>query len=86
MTHPALASLTLSEIRERGRQARRMGMPYLGANPFVGDDSIEPLEAWTAKCMAWNAGWLEEDAGRSEIVKRILRAKMPWLAGRGYGF
>lgn len=76
MTHPALASLTLDEIRERGRQARKMGMPYLGANPFVGDDSIEPLELWTAKCMAWNAGWIEEDAGRSAAVLQHLRAEL----------
>lgn len=83
MTHPALDSLTLGDIRDRGRQARRMGLPFVGSNPFVGDDSIEPLEEWAAKCMAWNAGWLEEDRGRSLEVLRCLRAELPWLAAKG---
>lgn len=82
MTHPALACLTLAGIRNRGGEARRKGLPYLGSNPFVGDDSIEPLEEWATKCMAWNAGWLEEDRGRSLEVLRWLRAELPWLAAK----
>ena len=44
MTHPTLAKLTLDEIHERGVHARRMGVPYFGASPFVADSSIKEFD------------------------------------------
>ena len=69
MTHPALASLTIAEIHDRGAHARRLGVPYFGANPFVADNSIRDFEVWAAKASAWWAGWLQEDRGRDESVQ-----------------
>lgn len=71
MTHPALTSLTLAEIRQRGRDARSLGLPYF-SNPFRHDLTIE-FELWVAKCLAWEAGWLAEDRGRTEEVQEQLR-------------
>lgn len=85
MSHPVLASLTLAESHERGRNARRMGLPYFIANPFASDLSIESLEECAAKSMAWYAGWLEQDAGCTEAVRNHRRGELAWLAGRGYG-
>lgn len=73
MTHPSLANLTLAEIRDRGVQARRMGVPYFGTNPFVADNSIRDFDLWAAKASAWWAGWLQEDRGRDEAVQARVR-------------
>lgn len=79
MTHPALDSLTLDELRARGADARRLGLPDL-SNPLLRDQSLS-LERFVARGGAWSAGWLVEDAGRTESVQRHLRAELSWRFG-----
>lgn len=68
----AAATLTLAEIQQLGRQARRVQLDYFGDNPFGAGASDASFEALASKWMAWSAGWLEEDAGRTESVQRHL--------------
>ncbi len=73
MTHPALTQLSLDEIRRRGVDARRLGLPF-NSNPFymdLGDD----LEAWYAKCSAWADGWAQRDSGRTPPVITLLNGR-----------
>ena len=73
VTHPSLANLTLAEIHERGASARRLRVPYFGANPFVADSSIKDFDTWAEKSAAWWAGWLTEDRGRDAAVQAHVR-------------
>lgn len=76
MTHAA-ASPTLAEVHHLGRQARRDRLDYFGDNPFAAGTPDTALEDWAGKWMAWSAGWLEEDAGRTESVRLHLRGEVP---------
>lgn len=63
-------------IALRGVAARKAGADYFD-NPFLlhsaGDWTKAQTGAWMATCAAWWAGWLREDAGRTERIHRLLR-------------
>jgi hypothetical protein len=72
--HRALLQLTFDEVRQRGANARRLTLPFF-SNPFHRRNDL-PFEEWVARCSAWSAGWIQEDAGRTESLKRLLRLRL----------
>lgn len=79
MTHPDLTELSIAEIHHRGRDARRMGLPYFNSNPFAADTSL-PLDECVAKSLAWYGGWIDEQGAKmpAEVEGQLLRDS-PWL-------
>jgi hypothetical protein len=62
------------DMFEIGRMARRAGASFfenpVHVQPPLGDDGFD---AWVDDGAAWAAGWLHEDAGRTEAIQRLLR-------------
>jgi hypothetical protein len=65
----------LESIRRRGMTDRQTGVDYF-ANPHF-DSTLLLLAGWIETCSAGTAGWLAEDAGRTERI-RHLQHVLPW--------
>jgi hypothetical protein len=65
----------LAAVRKQGADARRAGASF-HSNPHyfaaVPTDKPGQLESWVELCSAWGGGWLEEDAGRTEWLARMM--------------
>jgi hypothetical protein len=68
----------LPAIKKRGTQDHAAGLSYFD-NPFyfstVPTDTVRQLIDWSDLCNAWSAGWLEDDDGRDERIRRLQNIK-----------
>lgn len=71
---PALERASLDEIRRRGADARRLGLPF-HSNPFYASREID-LGKWFSRFSAWSEGWAEEDAGRDPPPQERMRLRL----------
>lgn len=62
----------LDGIARNGARARARGVGYFDNPHLLADPESVPLEDWLRLSSAWAAGWLKEDAGRTESVQRLL--------------
>ena len=74
MTHPPLQHLSLDETRQRGADARQMGLPF-HSDPFYMSTELD-LEEWVAKCSAWSDGWVQKDAGRNSTLQERMHLRI----------
>lgn len=65
-------------LYRQGEAARRAGKGFHD-NPvyFVPADLATPeqLLDWHEACLAWSAGWIEEDAGRDPALRQLIEVR-----------
>jgi len=70
---PSATDSDLQGVHARGAAMREGGATFWD-NPLFRADPAEHggLEDWAAMGLAWGAGWLEADAGRTADVQRAI--------------
>ena len=65
-------------LYRQGEAARRAGKGFHD-NPvyFASADPATPeqLLDWHEGCLAWSAGWTEEDAGRDPALRQLIKVR-----------
>lgn len=63
------------KLFEQGKAARRAERDFHDNPVYVAPGNVVSSQAlldWHDRCLAWSAGWLEEDAGRDRAVQQLL--------------